>query len=200
MDDWIETLFGQGSELTEVQMVLRAVAVFCIGIAMIRISGRRSFGQHRPFDFCTTVLLGAIMSRAIVGASPFWPIMCASLALVLLHRGVAIASSRWPRFEAFINGHQRELLKEGRPDPVEMRKALLTDQDLRDAIRRKTGDENTPIERAVLERDGTVSVQEPSTAAACTAEKNALSAGTALQQPISMAPAPLRARAQQAST
>src|SRR5262252_4067159 len=95
MSSVVDTLFGSGSELNTLQMGLRAVAVFVLALAMIRVAGRSSFGQHRPFDACTTVLLGAVLSRAVVGASPFWATMVAGAAIVALHRAVALASLRW---------------------------------------------------------------------------------------------------------
>jgi uncharacterized membrane protein YcaP (DUF421 family) len=158
MADWMDVLFGEGTDLDALQMAMRAIAVFVMTLAMIRVSGRRSFGQHRPFDACTTVLLGAVLSRAVVGASPFWPTLAAGVAIVLLHRLVAMASQRWPRFESFVSGDERELVRDGAPDLEQMRKALLTQRDLDEAVRRKTGDERSPLKRAVLERDGTVTV------------------------------------------
>lgn len=131
-----------------------------LALAMIRISGRRSFGQRRPFDACATVLLGAVLSRAVVGASPFWPTMAAGAVIVLLHRFVAMAmaSLRWPRFEPLVSGDKRELVRDGRCDLDEMQKALITERDLDEAIRKKGGDERRPVRRAVLERDGVVTV------------------------------------------
>ena len=156
----VDTLFGQGSELEPLQMTLRAAAVFVLALAMIRIAGRRSFGLHRPFDACTTVLLGAILSRAVVGASPFWSTICAGTTIVLLHRLVGMASVRSRRFEFLVSGDERELVRDGRLDEDAMRKALLTRHDLEEAVRRKTGDEHSHLRRAVQERDGTVTVIE----------------------------------------
>ncbi len=157
--DVIETLFGSGSDLNPLQMVLRAAAVFVLALAMIRASGRRSFGQHRPFDACTTVLLGAVLSRAVVGASPFWATMAAGAALVLLHRAVAMASLRWGWFETLVSGDKRELVDRAGRNRSEMRKGLITERDLDEAIRKKTGDERSLVKRAVLERDGTITVK-----------------------------------------
>ena len=50
MNDVIFTLFGDGRNLDPLQMGLRAVIVFVITLVLIRISGRRSFGQRSPFD------------------------------------------------------------------------------------------------------------------------------------------------------
>ena len=153
------TLFGEGEHLDALQMTLRAAATFALMLAMIRVSGRRSIGQHRAFDFCIAVLLGSVLSRAVVGASPFWPTMSAGVALVVLHRLVARASLRWPAFESLVSGNKRELVRDGHPDRREMDKALITQRDLDEAVRRKVGDEGAPIERAVLERDGRITVK-----------------------------------------
>jgi uncharacterized membrane protein YcaP (DUF421 family) len=158
MRDLLQALFGDGSDLDALQMTLRAAVVFVLTLAMIRISGRRSFGQHRPFDACTTVLLGAVLSRAVVGASPFWPTMAAGATIVLLHRLVAMASLRWPRFESLVSGDERELVRDGQRNQEEMDKALITARDLDEAVRKKAGDEHRFVRRAVLERDGHVTV------------------------------------------
>jgi uncharacterized membrane protein YcaP (DUF421 family) len=152
-------LFGDGPDLDPLQMAMRAVAVFVLAFAMIRVSGRRSIGQHRVFDACTTVLLGAVLSRAVVGASPFWATMAAGLTIVVLHRLVAMASVRWPGFESLVSGDKRVLVREGRRDESEMRKALITPRDIDEAVRKRTGDETAPLVRAVLERDGEITVE-----------------------------------------
>ena len=162
MTDLVLALFGDGEALGALQMALRAAVVFVLALAMIRVSGRRSFGQHRPFDACTTVLLGAVLSRAVVGASPFWATMAAGAVIVLLHRLIAMASLRWPRFESLVSGDTRELVRDGRRDQHEMDKALITHRDLDEAVRRKVGDEREPVRRAVLERDGQVTVDPAS--------------------------------------
>jgi len=163
LHDLLLAAFGEGEDLNALQMAMRALAVFVLTLAMIRIAGRRALGQHRAFDTCTTVLLGSVLSRAVVGASPFWATMAAGAMIVVLHRLVAMASVRWPWFETMISGDKRELVQGGRRDEKAMRKALITARDLDEAVRRKTGDEASPVERAILERDGgiTVKVAEP---------------------------------------
>ena len=135
MIGWTEALFGSGPDLDTLQMVDRALAVFVLPLAMIRLSGRRSFGQGRPFDTCITVLLGSVLSRAVVGASPFWPAVLACAALVLLHRIVGIASIRSAWFERLVSGDKRELVRNGVRVEQEMRKGLITARDLDEAIR-----------------------------------------------------------------
>lgn len=161
MQSLIELVFGQGQDLTFWQMASRAAAIFLIALVLVRISGRRSFGQHSPFDACTTVLVGAILSRAVVGADPFWPVVCAAAAIVVMHRLVGQASVRWPKFEALISGNELHLVRDGKADEEQMRRALISENDLKEAIRKKMGGSDVrEIKGAVLERNGDISVIE----------------------------------------
>jgi uncharacterized membrane protein YcaP (DUF421 family) len=152
-------LFGEQDDLTYWQMAARAVAMFAIALVLVRASGRRSFGQRNPFDACMTVMLGAILSRAVVGVSPFWPTVAAGAALAAVHRLVALAACHSPRFDLLVSGKERELLRDGVIDRRSMRAALISEHDLRAAIRRSTGEEDLAgARRAMLERDGTITV------------------------------------------
>jgi uncharacterized membrane protein YcaP (DUF421 family) len=164
-DEWRTTvntfkwLFGEGSDLEIWQMTARAVAVFFLTLLLIRASGRRSFGQHTPFDACATVLLGAVLSRAVVGASPFWAAIASAAALAVTHRLLAQACIRWARLDDLVSGREIELVRDGRVDPHAMRRALLTQNNLWEAVRQKLGmNDISVVALALLERDGHITV------------------------------------------
>ena len=155
----METLFGTDTDLDVVQISVRAAAIFIVALALIRLSGRRSFGLHSPFDSCTTVLLGAILSRAVTGASPFFPTLAAATMLVVMHRLAGIAGQRWRWFDRVVSGTEIVLVRDGQKDERALRKALVTEKDLEEAIRKKTGTEElSQVKRAVLERNGEITV------------------------------------------
>jgi uncharacterized membrane protein YcaP (DUF421 family) len=159
MYETIASWLGTGTELGALQMSLRAGAIFVITLLLLRISGRRSFGQKSPFDLCVAVLLGAVLSRAVVGASPFWPVVAAAALIVVLHRGFALVSCKSEWFDALINGRPRVLVTNGVVDQESMRRALVTMHDLEEAIRKKAGTESLDVvARAVLERNGKITV------------------------------------------
>jgi len=150
MEDLLRTVFGEGTGLTLTQMSLRAAIVFLAALPMIRIAGRRSFGQHSAFDACIAVLLGALLSRAVVGASPFIATLGAAVVLVALHRLVAWWGVQSPRFERIVTGRERVLVDGGTKDEAAMRAAM----------RKRFGDDDLArLERATLERDGEVSLR-----------------------------------------
>lgn len=155
--DALEILFGQGKDLTVLQMCTRAVVVFYLTLVIMRLSGRRSFGQRTTFDQVVAILLGAVISRAVVGASPFVPTIAAAVVIVALHRITAWFSVSHPALDALINGSERLLVAAGSPDREEMRKGLISDRDLLESARQH-GRPTIAGCDLVLERGGQISV------------------------------------------
>ena len=134
--DTIAIIFGEGKDLSSVQMCCRGTVVFFITLVLIRISGRRSFGIRTPLDNIVVVLLGALLSRAIVGASPFWPIIAVSFTAVVLHRllGWLIISSKW--WGRLIEGDRILLFKDDKFIKQNMDKALVCEEDVMQGVRK----------------------------------------------------------------
>ena len=153
------TVFGEGTDLTLTQMTARGIAVFVFTLFMLRISGRRSFGQHSPFDACITVLLGSILARAVAGASPFLPTIGTGVALVLLHRAIAMVSIRIPAVEKLLSGSPSVLVSDGKIVASAQKRGLVSRADILQALRERAQLENLSEARKVtLERNGIISV------------------------------------------
>src|ERR1700733_6483361 len=99
-------LFGEGKDLNALQMSDRGILMFFIALVLIRISGRRSFGVRSPLDNIITISLGAVMSRAIVGASDFLPVVVTCFVIMLLHRLVGFFIARSKAFARFTEGEK----------------------------------------------------------------------------------------------
>ena len=152
-------LFGEGRDLSALQMAMRAAATFFAALVFIRISGRRSFGQRSPFDYVVAILLGATLSRVIVGASPAVPTLIASLMIVLMHRVLAWGCVRSRTLESLVGGAERQLYRDGTFDDEQMSAALVTRTDVLEAVRQKLGtDAMDRVQRAILERNGEISI------------------------------------------
>jgi uncharacterized membrane protein YcaP (DUF421 family) len=125
----------------------------------MRISGRRSFGQRSPFDYVIAILLGATLSRVIVGASPALPTAGASLVLVLLHRVLGWACVHSRQLERLVGGVERELYRDGRFDEQQMSAALITKTDIMESARRQLGAlDLSKVKIVLLERNGEISL------------------------------------------
>lgn len=150
--------FESGQELGPWQMAACAVAVFFSALVLIRASGRRSFGQHSPFDARITVLLGAVLSRAVG--------RCVS---VLGHGrlrgcagdGASRGGTRKQPLAAFRRSVERSrgcAHTQREIDVQAMRSALVSERNT-EAIRQQVGDTGIEaVHLAVLERDGKLTV------------------------------------------
>lgn len=155
----VERLFGEGQDLTALQMGLRALVMFIVALILIRLSGRRSFGLKMPFDNVIYILLGAILSRAVTGSSPFFSVITAAIVIVLLHRGCAWIALYSDAFGCLIKGDSDILYKNGLLEKKKMKRYFITEKDLREEIR-KEGNINdiNKVSEIYIERDGCISV------------------------------------------
>lgn len=152
-------VFGEGKDISSLQMAMRAAATFFAALVFIRISGRRSFGQRSPFDYVVAILLGATLSRAIVGASPVVPTLVASLVIVLVHRALAWACIRSRALESLVVGVEREVYRDGKFNEREMLAALITRTDVLETVRQELGSDAVDrVKSAILERNGEISI------------------------------------------
>ncbi|MBN9482550.1 MAG: hypothetical protein BGO70_18390 [Bacteroidetes bacterium 43-93] len=157
MDDVLMKLFGEGKDLTTLQMCDRGIVVFIIAFILIRISGRRSFGARTSFDNIIVILLGAVLSRAVVGVSPFVPVVASCLCIVLLHRLVGWMIAHSPRMARIIEGNKMLLYEKGEFIPGNMGKALVCREDVMQGVRGAAlTDDLDKIERIYMERNGSI--------------------------------------------
>jgi uncharacterized membrane protein YcaP (DUF421 family) len=158
MEKLLYTIFGEGKDLNALQMSSRGIVVFFIALVLIRISGRRSFGVRTPLDNIISISLGAIMSRAVVGASAFVPVIVCCFVIVLLHRlfGWLIAHSK--RFGRMVEGQKIPLFRDGEFDHERMKRALVCQEDIMQGVRKSALTEDmSKIDQVFMERNGDIS-------------------------------------------
>jgi uncharacterized membrane protein YcaP (DUF421 family) len=155
----LEDLIGTGTDLSPLQMGIRAFFIFLIAGGLIRLAGIRAFGMKSPFDYTIILLLGAILSRAVYGGSSFFSIITACLVIVLMHRLFGFLSLYSDTFGKLIKGDKILLFKDGATIRKNMRKSLISNKDLAEGIRMEIHAEGQDhVDAAYLERSGHISV------------------------------------------
>ena len=154
----IDAIFGHGRDLSALQMAARSLALFFIAIALVRIGGMRAFSRKSSFDIIILVNLGAVMSRAIYGASPAAPILAASLVLVVVHRVVAIIAARVPHIERLVKGRAEVVYREGVLADRVMSRAGISRADLEEAVRKAHHRSLAEVHEIQLEASGDLNV------------------------------------------
>jgi len=139
-------------------MSCRAIIIFMVSLLLIRISGRRSFGVRTPLDNIIVILLGALLSRAIVGASGFFPVVVSSFVIVIIHRLCAWLIVHHSGAAKIFEGKKILLFENGHFLEKNMDKALVCTEDVMQGIRKSALTEYLhKIDRVFMERNGEIS-------------------------------------------
>jgi uncharacterized membrane protein YcaP (DUF421 family) len=143
------------------QVSLRALLVYLVGLLIVRLGRNRLLGRQSPFDIVLGFVLGSVLSRAINGTAHLAVTLVSALVLVAAHRLVAFVSFHSHPFGALVKGEPHRVIEEGRIDWDQMRKEHISERDLEEALRlrAKTADEKRVAE-ARLERNGEISIVE----------------------------------------
>lgn len=155
----INYLFGEGQNLNSLQMSARAIVIFFITLILLRYTGMRVFGIKSAFDTCVMIMLGAVLSRAVVGASPFIPTVASSAALVIIHRLIASISVSNQFISHLVKGKPLLLYKNGVLNDKNLKRCALSYGDVIEEVRIAMNQNNLDnIEEIYMERTGKISV------------------------------------------
>lgn len=164
--DILNELFGHGKDLNSLQMSVRAISVFFIALILIRFTGMRVFGIKSAFDTCIIIMLGAILGRAIVGASPFIPTVVSSTAFVVVYKIIARLSVTHQFISHLVKGKPLSLYKDGILNDRNLKRSCLSYGDVMEEVRISLNQNSLDnISEIFMERTGKISVIEKSKAA-----------------------------------
>jgi len=157
----MQQLFGSGEQLTPLQMGVRAFIMFFIALGLIRIGGMRIFGKKTAFDNILVIMLGAILARGVVGASPFLSTVAAGGVMVLIHKILALLALKYVWVGKIVKGIHRSLFKNGEMNIRNMRIAAISKDDLMEGVRLQINSNSLEdVQEAYIEKNGQVSIVE----------------------------------------
>jgi uncharacterized membrane protein YcaP (DUF421 family) len=157
--EFLIEIFGRGKDLSILQMSARAALAFFICLCLIRLSGRRSFGMRMPLDNVIVILLGAVLSRAVVGASPFFATIAACVTICLLHRLCGWLGMNHKFFGLLLKGKSAIIYENGAFHRDNMRKAMITEEDVTESLRTHANLGSLDQVRCIyFERNGQLSI------------------------------------------
>lgn len=154
----LETFWGNGEHLLPYQMGIRALVMFLLALVLIRLGGMRIFGKKSALDHIIVIMLGAVMARGIVGASPFFSTVVAGAILVLTNWLLAYSSRKSRRWSAWIKGRPLLLFHDGHFDEKNMRQSNLCRDDVLESLRLELQQENLEeVNKIYIENNGRLS-------------------------------------------
>jgi uncharacterized membrane protein YcaP (DUF421 family) len=156
--DSIAIIIGEGENLTLLQMAIRAAFLFFVALFLIRFGGLRIIGKKSGFDLVIVIMLGAILSRALVGASPIFSTIVASAVMVSINKLVAWLCTKSKGMDYFFKGKPLILYANGKIHWSNMTKATLSKSDLLTSLRLETNNEDlNNVQSAYIEPNGRIS-------------------------------------------
>ena len=158
----LDALLGLGRDAGDIgpgQMAIRAVVVYALTLAIVRLGSKRLLGKASAFDVILGIMIGSVMSRGINGSAGLLPTLAGGATLVALHWLFAVLAYHTSWFGNLVKGRPVLLVEDGRVREEGMRKTSLSEHDLQEALRLRGGaPDPSRVALAYLERDGTVSV------------------------------------------
>ena len=152
----LQAVFGVQHHLVWWQECCRAVLIFCFGLAMVRLAGRRSFSKWSALDIIVSILVGSNLSRALTGSAPLWGTLAATALILILHLLLAHGAARYALVSRILEGQATPLATDGRPDDGVLKRHAISDSDLREALRKSGLDTVEKTTLVVLEPSGNI--------------------------------------------
>lgn len=132
--------------------------MFTVALVLLRISGRRTLASSSALELIVKIMAGAILSRAIMGDSPYGLTLVAAASLVLMHRALAYLVYFFPALGRWLRGSPSVLAKGTTIFYDELRRASLTEADMQALVRSAANiDDLQQATLVQLEHDGMVS-------------------------------------------
>ena len=128
-------------------------------IAFLRLSGKRTLAKMNAFDLIVTVSLGSTLATIALSADVALAQGVLALALlVTLQFVITWSSVRWGWIRRTITGEPSLLFFRGQYLHTELRRARVTEEEVRAAVRSQGLSAIEGVHAVVLETDGSFSV------------------------------------------
>lgn len=139
---------------------VRAAIGFVAAWALLKIGKKRFLKRGSAFDALLAIMVGAVLGRGVAEGESFPATLAAAAVIMLAHWLFASMAFRWPLASRIIEGHARPLIEAGRPNRRQMARALVSEADIAQELRLRTGsDDLSLIEAAWQERSGKISLK-----------------------------------------
>ena len=154
----LDTLFGPTGNVTWAQECARAAVIFFYGLVLVRVAGRRVFGQWTALDIIVAIVTGSTLSRALTGNADLFGTLAATTLLMGLHWSLSQASARWSVLSRLVEGGSVRLAKDGHVDDRILLRHAVSQAALEEALRRAGIETPAGARLIVLEPSGSISV------------------------------------------
>jgi uncharacterized membrane protein YcaP (DUF421 family) len=139
--------------------VLRAVIVYVVILAFVRLSGKRTLGQFTAFDTLLLILIGTAVQNSLIGddISLLGGLILAA-TLIALNYIVAFLTARSAAAGRVIEGAPVLLARHGTVYSTVLRRENVSEDDFDEALRGANCSSRAEVELALLETNGRIAI------------------------------------------
>jgi uncharacterized membrane protein YcaP (DUF421 family) len=157
LNDW----WGINENISPLEIAARSAVMFLVALLLIRLAGMRPFGKGEPFDQIISFLIGGILSRGVVGATPFFSTIASMVIIILIHKTLAKLSVYNKAFGAQVKGKKILLYQDGKFFRRNMNRVNITENDILEDLRLEVQlGSLDKIKEVYMERTGRISFVE----------------------------------------
>jgi uncharacterized membrane protein YcaP (DUF421 family) len=139
--------------------VWRGVAAYLAVLVLLRLAGRRSFGDMSPFDIIVLIIVGGVLRTAILGSdASFVGPMIAVASIIGANRLIGWLSAHWPAFNRFVEGYPAVLARDGKRDRKALRKYGVSDSEFNRELHAHGLEDEREVAIARLEPNGKITL------------------------------------------
>jgi len=153
----MESLFPH--ELPWWEFIVRGACCYVGLLILLRLTGKRSFGEMSPFDIVVLILVGGALRSAMVGKddSFFGPFLAVA-GVLALDKLLGVASTLSPTFNRLLEGRDALLAKHGQTIPGALRRHGIPDAVFERELRAHEVQSVDQVDEARLEVNGRITV------------------------------------------
>jgi uncharacterized membrane protein YcaP (DUF421 family) len=141
------------------EKVARAVLVYAFVVIALRLAGKREIGALDPFDLVVLLFLSNILQNSIIGNDlSITGGFIGAATLMGLNHGLQRFLFRHQSIDKLLEGEPAVLIERGEILHENLKKELVTVDELIVAVHKQGLLELSDVEKAVLETDGNISV------------------------------------------
>jgi uncharacterized membrane protein YcaP (DUF421 family) len=144
--------------LTAVAVVISTVVIYVVFLVLVRLAGQRSLAAMSNYDVACAIALGAVVGRTTLLAEPTLGTGVIALVTLFAAQRLLGLAQRRPLYRALFDRSPVLLMVGGEVRTARMRRARVTEDELRQRLRLAGISRLEQVGCVVLERNGQISV------------------------------------------
>lgn len=142
-----------------VTILIRTILIYIILVFSLRLMGKRQIAQLEISDLVSTLLLSEIAALPIENLNiPVSYAIIPTVAVMTFEIVSSALQQKFPGLKNLFSPRPEVLIRMGKPDFSELRRARMSADELMVALRRTGTSDIEEVAYAILEQDGSVSI------------------------------------------